>query len=106
MLISNHVFHDKGFQNDHLVFVYQFGCRFVGKVTPTIRDFGVNLGNLELCLFEVVGAFFLFHQASLVLGQFVGVTLSKLRITRLIAVAGDEQISQTNINTYFVIVNW
>lgn len=67
-------------------------------IQPAIGDFGVNTGDLELCLLPVLAAEFLLGKAALVFGKLGGVFSRMAGIAGLEAITGDEQIFNTYID--------
>ena len=71
-------------------------------VLSAIGDPGVNTGHFGFCLGAVSGAEFLFTQATLGAGKPGGIFGRVAWIADLVALAGDKQVFQTEIDTHHV----
>ena len=97
--ISDHVFNAQTFTANHLVFVYQLGGQFVGKVAAAVGNLRLNASNFDSGFVEVGSSFLLLGKAALRLSQFLLVLCSMAGIARFKPVSGNHKVGQTQINT-------
>lgn len=103
--IPDHVFHAQTFTANHLVFVYQLGGQFVGKVAPTISNFRLNAGYFLSGFMEVGRALLFPGKNPLNLCQFLFIRCGMTWIARFKPVSGDNKVGQAQVNTGCIFTN-
>lgn len=106
--VLNHVFNAQTFTANHLVFVYQLGGQFVGKVAATISNFCLNSGYFLSGFMEIGRAFLFLGKSALGFRQFLFIRCGMARIARFKPVSGNNNVSQTQINAgcFFTNRQW
>lgn len=95
--VTDHVFHFKRFDADHLVFVNQSAGQLVQVVHAAIGDSGVNTSHLCFCLGAIGRTEFLSAQAALRFGELGGVFSRVTWIADFLTAVGNQQVFNTYV---------